>query len=107
MSATVLTIVEVDNYPETVVERGAWLAKLYDCDLELLLADPTASFIKDSFIVSTEVQDLAEDVHDAQERMLAELAKDAEAQGTRVTRSVTHDRPVVTLSRRARRSCPD
>ena len=94
MSASVLAIVEMDNYPHQVVARASWLAGLYDCELELLLSDPTASFLKDSFIVSTEVRDLAEDVREAQDRILADYAGTAKAQGIAVRTAVSQDRPV-------------
>ena len=94
MSASVLAIVEMDNYPDQVVDRAAWLARLYDCELELLLSDPTASFLKDSFIVSTEVRDIADDIHQAQDRMLAEYADSASAEGIEVKTAISRERPV-------------
>ena len=81
MSETVLTIIELDNYPEQVVARAAWLAGLMNCDIELLLCDPTTSFLSEIFIISSEVRDLAEDIEDAQEKALFDLAKIAEASG--------------------------
>ncbi len=94
MSASVLAIVEMDNYPKRVVARAAWLAGLYDCELELLLSDPTASFLKDSFIVSTEVRDIADDIHQAQDRVLAEYADSARSEGIAVKTAISHERPV-------------
>lgn len=94
MSASVLAIVEMDNYPDKVVARATWLAGLYDCELELLFSDPTASFLKDSFIVSTEVRDLAEDIHEAQDQVLADYADTAKAGGITVRTAVSHERPV-------------
>ena len=94
MSASVLAIVEMDNYPDQVVDRAAWLARLYDCELQLLLSDPTASFLKDSFIVSTEVRDIADDIHQAQDRMLAEYADSASAEGIEVKTAISRERPV-------------
>ena len=94
MSETVLTIIELDNYPEEVVARATWLAKLMNCDLELLLCDPTTSFLSEVFIISSEVRDLAEDIEDAQEKALLELAKIGQAAGVAVTTGTSHERPV-------------
>ena len=94
MSETVLTIIELDNYPEDVVARATWLARLMNYDLELLLCDPTTSFLSEVFIISSEVRDLAEDIEDAQEKALLELAKIGEAAGLKVTTHTSHERPV-------------
>ena len=94
MSETVLTIIELDNYPEEVVARATWLARLMNCDLELLLCDPTTSFLSEIFIISSEVRDLAEDIEEAQTKALLDLAKSAESSGLRVTTHTSHERPV-------------
>ena len=94
MSETVLTIIELDNYPEEVVARASWLAKLMNCDIELLLCDPTTSFLSEIFIISSEVRDLAEDIEYAQEKALLNLAKIAESSGLKVTTGTSHERPV-------------
>ena len=94
MSETVLTIIELDNYPEEVVARATWLAKLMNCELELLLCDPTTNFLSEVFIISSEVRDLAEDIEKAQKKALQELAGKAEAAGVAVTTHTSHERPV-------------
>ena len=94
MSETVLTIIELDNYPEDVVARATWLARLMNYDLELLLCDPTTSFLSEMFIISSEVRDLAEVIEDAQKKALLELAKIGEAAGLEVTTHTSHERPV-------------
>ena len=94
MSETVLTIIELDNYPEEVVARATWLAKLMRCDLELLLCDPTTSFLSEIFIISSEVQDLADDIEDAQKRALHDLAKSAGTSGLDVRTHTSHERPI-------------
>ena len=94
MSETVLTIIELDNYPEEVVARAAWLARLMACDLELLLCDPTTSFLSEVFIISSEVRDLAKDIEEAQKTALRDLAKTAESSGLKVITHISHERPV-------------
>jgi universal stress protein E len=93
MSETVLTIIELDNYPEKVVARASWLAKLMNCDLELLLCDPTTSFLSEVFIISSEVRDLAEDIEEAQRKALLDLAETARSSGLMVTAHTSHERP--------------
>ena len=94
MSDTILTIIELENYPENVVERAAWLAKLTNSNLELLLCDPTASYLREEFIVSTEVRDLVTDIDQAEQDILARLAKVPREHGIEVTTAISHDRPV-------------
>ncbi len=94
MSDTILTVIEFDNYPDEVVNRAVWLAGLYDADIELLLSDPTASYLRESFIVSSEVKAIADDVHKAQEKLLDDYAETARARGFTVTTAVSHERPV-------------
>ena len=94
MSDTILTIIELENYPEEVVNRAAWLAKLTKSRLELLLCDPTASYLREEFIVSNEVRDLVSDMDQAEEEALAKLAEGPRAQGIEVATEVSHDRPV-------------
>ena len=94
MSRKVLTVIELDNYPEDVVARATWIAKLTNSDLELLLCDPTTSFLSESFIVSNEVRQLADNIHAAQTESLLRLAQSAEAKGVKVTSVTSHERPV-------------
>jgi len=94
MRHKVLTVIELDNYPEDVVTRATWLARLTNSDLELLLCDPTTSFLSEIFIVSTEVQQLANDIHAAQEEALQDLAQSVEAKGITVTTRTSHERPL-------------
>ena len=37
----ILVIIELDNSPHAIVDRAVRVAKLMDCELELLLCDPT------------------------------------------------------------------
>jgi hypothetical protein len=45
VSRNILCVVEFDNYPDEVVSRATWLAKLYDVDLHLLVSDPATDFL--------------------------------------------------------------
>ena len=94
MSGTVLAIVELEYYPEEVVERASWLAELNNCDLALMLSDPTTSFLRETFIVSNEVRELARQVDEYELKTLEELAGIAEDKGLKTVVTVCHDRPV-------------
>jgi universal stress protein E len=93
MNRTVLCVVELEHYPEDVVARAAWLAKLHDADLELVLSDPSMNYLGDSFIYFTDLQLLANSVKDEQQEALNELAALAEEQGVKVRASTSHERP--------------
>ena len=68
--------------------RAAWIARRFDCDLELVLSDPTLAVLRDSFIVSNEAKLIADNIKGAQERVLEELAKSASIRDTTVTTTV-------------------
>ncbi len=93
MSRTVLCVIELDNYPEDVVARAAWLAKLYDCDLELVLNEPVVSYLGESFVYFAEMQLVADGVRNEQEAVLQRLALVAEDAGVKVNSSTSNERP--------------
>ena len=93
MNRTVLCVVELDNYPDQVVDRAAWLAKLHDCDLELVLSDPAMNYLGESFVYFAELQMLADSVTAEQEARLQELADSAGKAGVAVRTSISHERP--------------
>ena len=93
MNRTVLCVVELDNYPEQVVARAAWLAKLHACDLELVLSDPAMNYLGESYVYFAELQMLADSVTAEQENHLQQLAESAEAAGVTVRKSISHERP--------------
>lgn len=93
MKRTVLCVVELDYYPEQVVERAAWLAKLHDCDLELVLSDPAMNYLGESYVYFAELQMLADSVTAEQENLMQQLAESAEATGVTVRTSISHERP--------------
>lgn len=93
MSDTVLAVIELDNFPEEVARRATWLAQLYDCNLHLMLSDPTIAILRDRFLVSSETKRLAERVHGAQDETMQKLADVASDRGVDVSTSVSHDRP--------------
>ena len=93
MSRTVLCVVELDNYPEQVVAHATKLAKLYDCDLELILSDPAMNYLGESYVYFAELQMLADSVTAEQEALLERLAESAEAAGVSVRKGISHERP--------------
>lgn len=93
MSNTILAIIEMDRFPEEVANRAAWIARHYDCDLELLFSDPTLGFLRDSFMISADSQQLADGIRQAQEETLEHLKSSLAAEDLTVTTSIVHDRP--------------
>lgn len=93
MGDSVLAVIELDNFPEQVVRRAAWLAVRYGCQLELVFSDPSAGVLRDSFIVSNRAQLIADDIHTAQQRILNELAETVATSGLTIKTAICHDRP--------------
>jgi len=93
MKRNVLCVVELDSYPEDVVARATWLAKLYDCDLELVLSDPIMNHLGENFIYFADLQLLTESVQNDQDAILKGLARTAEEDGITVRTSTSTDRP--------------
>jgi universal stress protein E len=93
MKRNVLCVVELDNYPDDVVARATWLAKLYDCDLELVLSDPIMNHLGENFIYFADLQLLTESVQNDQDSILQGLAATAEKAGIAVRTSTSTDRP--------------
>jgi universal stress protein E len=94
MSETVLAVIELDNFPEDVANRAAWIARLYDADLHLLLSDPSLAILRDSFIVSNEAKQIGASIEAAQTQTLDELTAAVSAgDDLQVTSAITHDRP--------------
>ena len=60
MAKTILAVIELDNYPEIVTQRAAWLAELCEAELTLMLCEPKAGLLNDSIFMAAEVQQIAE-----------------------------------------------
>jgi universal stress protein E len=90
---TVLCIVELENYPEQVAARAAWLAKLHNCDLEIVLSEPTSNLLGESFVYFADMQLLASSIKNEQDAILRELAASAEELGIAVYTSSSSERP--------------
>lgn len=94
MNKSVLAIIEPDLFPELVAKRAARLATLYGHDLELLLCDPLLVPFGDSFIASTEAQQLADRVRQTQKEIIDGIAASVSGQDLNIEATVLHDRPV-------------
>lgn len=93
MSNVVLAIIEMDRFPQEVASRSAWVAQHYGCDLELVFSDPTLGFLRDSFMISADSQQISDMIKQAQEEELENLSSAIAAQGITVTTSIITDRP--------------
>ena len=94
MKRGILAVIEPEHYPETVVERAAWLARQLGFELELFLCDPTSAFLSEIFIVSSEVLELTQSMSQAQEELLQQLAEAARRDGATVHTRISRERPV-------------
>ena len=93
MSDTVLAIIELDRFPEDVAARAAWIAARQDCDLELVLCDPTLAVLRGDFAVSNEAQQIADNIKTAQHRILDDLAGASALRDVAVTTTILEGRP--------------
>jgi len=94
MNKTVLAIIEPDLFPDLVARRAARLAALYGYDLELLLCDPLLVPFGDSFIASTEAQQLADRIRQTQKEIIDSIAAAVSSDELSVEATVLYDRPV-------------
>jgi universal stress protein E len=90
----ILVVVEPDNSPRDIVGRAAWIAKLMNCDLELLLCDSSVSVLGDGYFISNEAKDIGQMIRQAQQEIIGELAEEAGREGVTVTTGVLEERPI-------------
>ena len=100
MSRNILCFVEFDKYPQEVVARAAWLAKLHDCNLHLLVNDPVTDFLGESYVYFLESHRVAESIRASQKEAMAEMVAFVEKSGVRVEVSRSNKRHVAKLIRR-------
>jgi universal stress protein E len=93
MSEIVLAVIETDRHPERVAARAAWIAAAFGCDLELMLSDPTIGVLRDSFIVSNEAQQIADNIREAQQKIVDGMAESVAGAGITVSTTVVDERP--------------
>lgn len=94
MNRFVLAIIEPDLFPELVAKRAALLATMYGFDLELLLCDPLLIPFGDSFIASTEAQQLADRIRQTQAEIIGCIAASISKDNLKVEAKILHERPV-------------
>jgi universal stress protein E len=93
-SKKILVVVEPDVHPTEVVARAIWLAKLTECDLELLYCDPDVGPLGEGFLISNDARDIARKIAVAQNQIIDELAQPARDAGVTVTTDLLKERPV-------------
>lgn len=91
---SILAIIEPDIHPHEVVERAAWLARLYGASLDLLLCDPDLGPLHAGWYLSSEAKDIAESIQSAQQEMIDELADNVRDTDIDVTTGVLTERPL-------------
>ncbi len=93
MRNTILAIVEMERFPLEVAKRAARIAGLYDADLELVLSDPTVSFLRSSFMISVDSKQIADTVRQAQEEELERIVAAISVPGLNISTSIIQNRP--------------
>ncbi len=93
MSNTILAVIEFERFPHEVATRAARLAKLYDCDLEIVLSDPIIGFLRRSFMISADSQQISETVQQAQKEELQRIVTALADFDVKITTSVIQDKP--------------
>ena len=81
MVNTILAVIELDNYPEIVTQRAAWLARLCDAELTLMLCEPKAGLLHDSIFMAAEVQQIADEMRELELQTLEQLKNSAAEDG--------------------------
>ncbi len=97
--ASILCVVEFDNYPQEVVARATWLAKARNSNLHLLVCDPITDSLGESYVYLLESQHIADSIRVQQEEALETMVADIDNQGVPVTVSRSTDRHVANLVR--------
>ncbi len=93
MRNTILAIVEMERFPLEVAKRAARIAGFYDADLELVLSDPTVSFLRSSFMISVDSKQIADTVRQAQEEELERIVAAISVPGLNISTSIIQNRP--------------
>lgn len=90
----ILVIAEPDYEPAVVVERAAWLAKLMNCDIHLLMCDPIAEPFPTGFFPLDKSGELERAMIQLQEELMNDLVSKARDEGVVVTAEIVHERPI-------------
>ena len=91
---TILAVIEPDIHPYEVVERAAWLARLYGCRLDLLLCDPDIGPLHAGWFLSNEAKEIGESIASAQHEMIEELADNVRDTEIEVGTGIIEQRPM-------------
>jgi universal stress protein E len=93
-SQTILVVVETDIDPQPVVARSAWLARLTNSKVVLLLCDADANTLAQSFILTSDAKDIAATIRRAQKELLDDLVRPLRQSGVTVSAEVLEERPI-------------
>ncbi len=91
MSNTILAVIELENYPELVAERAAWLARQTGSELKLLMSESHAGPLLNSFIIIDEAAALAEELRAMDKQGLEELRDKVRGDDLKVTTQYDQD----------------
>jgi len=100
VSRNILCVVQFDRYPDVVVERAAWLASLHDCSVHLLVSDPIANYLADSYVYLLESQQIVDTIRASQNEALKALEATIEKAGVAVEVDWSRERNLADVVRR-------
>jgi len=93
-SDSILVILEPDIHPFEVMERAAWLARICNCSLDILLCDADVGPLREGWYLSNEAKDIGDNIRTAQIEIIEDLASNARELGIEVSTSVLEERPI-------------
>ena len=91
---TLLAIVELDCIPDTLIDRTAWIARKFDYQVHLVLFEPNSVELLGRFPISSEAQQIRQDMEQAQTELVEDYANRLREAGIDVTTSVLQRRPL-------------
>ncbi len=91
---TLLAIVELDCIPDTLIDRTAWIARKFDYQVHLVLFEPNSVELLSRFPISSEAQQIQQDMEQAQTELVEDYASRLREAGIDVTTSVLQRRPL-------------
>ena len=91
---TLLAILELDSIPDTLIDRTAWIARKFDYQVHLVLFEPNSMELLGRFPISSEAQQIQQDMQQAQTELVEDYANRLRDAGIDVTTSVLQRRPL-------------
>lgn len=89
-----LVVVEIEGDPHRTVDRGIQVAKLLNCDLDILVCTRSFGSLFGGILVSNEAEEIHQGILQSLDEMADELAEPARNAGLTVATTIMSERPV-------------